>query len=125
MIQVGSLSPVHKDHRREIFECNFADCSLQDLEICSGLPLGNHYHARKDELFIILDGGGLCFSQDVTPSGHGTGEVTCHVVEKGTVVRIHRFTAHAFLLRPGSRMLCFSSCRHAPDDMHPFILVAS
>ena len=117
----GQLDLAHSDERRDILEHKGGSSSVQRIVVRDAVPMGNHYHARKDESFVILKGFGSVLLRDVTSLRGPTIEERLIV---GTVIRIPAMWAHAFLLAPGSEMLCFSSSRFDPRDldMHPYHL---
>jgi len=109
------------DERRIIDECNSPEggFSVQDFTIDVGnLPLGNHYHRNKTEIFKITGGRGLFFAAEVGDDGR-PGEISVHNVLPGTCIKVPPGTTHAFLLDAGSTMTCFSSEVFDPQDM-PF-----
>ena len=113
---VGVLTLAHEDTRRRIEEYNGSDFSVQLFEIYTEIPLGNHYHKRKTETFIILVGGGRLLLQHM--SG---GVVEEKRLARGDVIRMSPLVAHTFFLTPGSQMVCYSSVPFDPNDMdmHP------
>jgi len=110
----AELKPVHEDGRRAISELNLADSSIQSFVIKQAdLPLGNHYHEKKAELFIITKGSGRVYLYKL-------GKLEKHKdpleLKKGSVVVVPKYTAHTFILEPGSEMLCLSSAPFNEED---------
>ncbi len=112
---VGRLGLVHEDPRRRIEEFNSPseDYSVQEFTIHEEIPLGNHYHKTKFEVFVITEGRGRLLT---LPLRYGLGgfssddrEVEEQNVEAGMVIKIDRGIAHTFVMEKGSKMLCFSS----------------
>lgn len=109
-VQLRSLLPVANDSRRLIRECNFSTMSVQSIEVSDGaVPLGQHYHANKSELFVILEGGGTIRTVRVNSSGVPEGIVAERAVIVGDVISVPPYYAHRFDLRKDTRMLVFSS----------------
>ena len=50
----GVLVLAHEDERRRIEEFNGSDFSIQYFKVSRALPLGNHYHTRRVETFVVL-----------------------------------------------------------------------
>ena len=124
---VQSLVFVHQDDRRTINEVNGTDYSVQYFKINSKPDprgLGNHYHTRKKEIFIITSGGGKVLLQDVTKEGLGDGALEVRELTVGSIVNVPPFVAHTFHLAADSEMACWSSERfnEADKDMPQFPL---
>lgn len=119
----GSIIPVHEDYRRIIAEFNSEemDFSVQRFQIREKIPLGNHYHAKKDEVFVILKGKGKVTLQYLGVD-FNSGIKTFDLAE-GSVVHVEKNMAHTFVLEPGSEMICFSTKAFDKDDMYPWVLV--
>ena len=111
-LETGTLRPVHKDARRAISEMNGSNFSLQSFEIFQSIPLGNHYHERKTETFLLIEGSGELVTQDITQK-----KVLRQDIEQGAVIRIEPGIAHTFVLAPGSKMIGYSSTPFDPNDM--------
>jgi hypothetical protein len=127
---VGStpMSLVHEDDRRAIYELNLSKRSFQGFLIKEPVPLGNHFHTRKTEDFTILKGGGIVMTQSVFTDGTPKGDAQKHLLTVDNCsIRIPALTAHAFVLDPGTEMICVSSEPFNPDDMDmiPCVLVTS
>lgn len=116
---VGSFTLVHEDGRRKISEFNSvkADRSAQSFEVKEPIPLGNHFHRRRFETFVITGGGGKVTTCTVDEQGQRVGESVTTDVIAGSVVFIPPLTAHTFVLEPGSTMLCAASIAFDPKDM--------
>ncbi len=119
-VHVGNLEQVHIDVRRVIFECNLPTASIQQFLINQAIPLGNHFHKKKQEIFLITEGSGKFAYLPLTPEGEPQGEQLTIEIEKGLVIQIQPFTAHAFRLEAGSTMVCFSSEPFDPDHLDMF-----
>lgn len=112
MTEVGTLKLVHEDMRRAIREYNGEDFSITDFMISRRIPLGDHFHARKREVFTIIDGEGYVVLKDTRDDS----VPVIHPLQTGSVVAIDPFMAHTFVLDVGSQMQCMSSERFNPED---------
>lgn len=119
-VEVRTFEHAHSDNRRKILECNFLTSSVQYFTIMERLPLGNHFHKERHETFVIASGGGKCCYVTVNENGVPNGEQVTLPVRQGSVIQIHPLTAHAFLLEPGSTMLCFSSIPFDSENQDMF-----
>lgn len=119
-VNAGNLEHAHADNRRVIFEYNFPTSSVQQFFIKAAIPLGNHYHKKRQETFVITSGEGKCVCLPLNRDGEPQGELLVLHVKPGSVVQITPFTAHAFRLKPESTMLCFSSVPFDPDNLDMF-----
>jgi dTDP-4-dehydrorhamnose 3,5-epimerase-like enzyme len=124
---IGALALVSEDNRRRIREFNGSDFSLQGFEIYAAIPLGNHFHEKKEETFVLTSGKGKLLTQNILVDEDGArsvGDVREFILEAPMVIRVPRYVAHTFVLDPGSTMMCFSSAPFNPDDkdMQPFKL---
>ena len=129
---IGDLVHVHTDERRSISELNSPDggFSVQSFEIMKSIPLGNHYHRNKFEVFIILRGMADLIIQDINPEDSSPiGEPISTRVGEGMAIKILPFTAHTFTfvsdpdpqIRPlesePAEMICFSSQPFDQSDL--------
>ena len=123
-IKLGSLQPVHEDGRRAILEQQFEDerLSIQRLKIKDRVPLGNHYHRHRREVFVVLVGRGTLSCAGVGEDGR-PGAVQQHPVGPGAVFVVPPYVAHAFVLAPGSELLCFSDVLFDEADLNEVMLV--
>lgn len=121
LISIPLQDPRMNDERREIHELNnpWGNWSIQAFRIkADNLPLGNHFHERKTEVFIILSGKveKLIFARGKDLSGRK--ELTD--LGPGTLIVIPPGWAHTFYMTPGSEMLCFSDAAFDPNNMDMF-----
>lgn len=125
LIQFGVLDVAHSDPSRTLCECNLNDCSVQIIDVEVEIPLANHYHKLKDETFVLVEGGGVFYGVAVDEYGNRLGEVQARQLLEGAIIKVPAFFAHTFILRPGSRLVCFSSKPFNPEntDLHPLQLV--
>lgn len=112
--------PRMNDDRREIHEMNdpAEDWSVQAFLLkqkAANLPLGKHFHQRKTEVFVILEGR---VEKLVTAFGNELDERReFHDLSAGTTIVIPPMVAHTFYMQPDSRMICYSSRAFNPKDM--------
>ena len=125
VIQFGVLDVAHSDPSRTLCECNLSDCSVQIIDVEAEIPLANHYHELKDETFVLVEGDGVFYGVAVDEYGNRLGEVQARQLLEGAIIKVPAFFAHTFILRPGSRLVCFSSNPFNPEntDLHPLQLV--
>lgn len=101
------LKLVSEDNRRRLSEIgngkSWKVCKI--LEMKEDGLVGNHYHKKKDEMFLLWEGSGT------------------FVVEKETSVQfapysvfIPRGTYHAFTLKKGSVLIGLVTEEHDPSD---------
>ena len=121
----GQINLVHEDGRRAISEFCGENFSAQLFHVKeSNLPLGKHAHAKKFEVFTILEGGGYVLTCKVDASGKQIGSVGRHDLTTGSVVRMEAFTAHTFYLAPETKMHCYASAAFDQSDFiqTPFLV---
>ena len=133
MVITGMLTvsnPKMDDERRTISSFESAEGSFEVghfiIKQTTTAPLGNHYHRWKTETFLILEGSGsLTYANVVEVDGKPaySGELTILPLSPGTVVHILPYTAHAFHLREGSLMVCWSSKPYDGQDQPTFKIV--
>ena len=101
------LKLVSEDHRRKLSEFgnggNWKVCKIVEMKEDSWV--GNHFHKKKDEIFVLLDGGGTFVVE----------QKTTHEWAPYSVF-IPRDTYHAFKLQKGSVLICLASELHDPKD---------
>lgn len=104
------LKRVHEDNRRAIFEFgnggNWKVCKY--LEIKEDCIVGDHYHRKKDECFLLLNG-----EADVTLSN----EPSLHLIAP-CIINVARGTYHLFDIKKGSKLICLASEEHDHKDDH-------
>jgi mannose-6-phosphate isomerase-like protein (cupin superfamily) len=126
-IKITAKKPVEvsADIRRTISEVNDSenDYSVQFFKVQEQIPLGNHYHVRKYEVFLVLKGEGGLYVQTLTKAAEKVGGMRRVSIQAPCVVRIPPLVAHAFLLSPGSEMICYSSKAYDQSDLHPYPLL--
>lgn len=101
----------HEDKRRLLIEY-VKDIPVKNLKVLyvkEKLPLGNHYHLKKDEIFYLLKGKGtVVLTTDKTYSRQWMFEGECILVPRGTI--------HTFTLYPGSILLEAATEPYDPVD---------
>ena len=124
-LRFGRLRAVHEDARRTILEEEFPDepLSLQRQIIKDRLPLGNHYHEHKREVFVVLAGGGMVRYARVGEDGRPEEVQQREDIGPGSVIVVPARVAHAFLLQPGSELLCFSEVLFDEQDLNRLVLI--
>jgi quercetin dioxygenase-like cupin family protein len=110
---VGTMRLAHQDERRSIYEYGGEGFSIQRFVVHQRVPFGNHFHRRKTETFFIVKGGGDLYMQ---PADLLTNRGNKWSLVAGEFAVIPPFTAHAFMLEPGSEMICHSSEPFDPSD---------
>jgi len=114
------LSSVSTDERRAIYELDTLNGTYQFFEVfCSDLPLGKHFHLKKDEEFTILSGKGFVLLCTVNDDCSQKGEVQKIDLVPGSVVKVPSGTAHTFYLDSESSMACVSTMPFDASDMIP------
>ncbi len=108
--KLAAQKPVSEDQRRTIWEENQKENnqSIQAFLIHQeNLPLGNHYHNRKIEIFCIIEGG--CKELKLKDA-HNDNQITSLTnLAAGTIIVMPARVAHTFFFEPGTKMLCFST----------------
>lgn len=122
-----TLPLAHEDYRRIIRDYTDPNnkYSIQHFLIKESIPLGNHFHKRKFEIFKIIEGIGTLFTAKITRKDHNIGLMQKLLLTPGDVVKIPPYFAHTFVLNAGSKMICYSSkpFDQANTDMAPCRLI--
>jgi GDPmannose 4,6-dehydratase len=103
--EMAKLSTTHSDDRRDLE--SFPEAKLLTLK--KDATIGGHYHAIKDELFILSAGEGTIRlgANDATP------------MEIGKLYTVKAGTPHWFDLKAGSKLVGLNSRPYDPsDDYH-------
>ncbi len=108
----------HEDDRRILTEWiqDISVKSVKSIYVKEKSILGNHYHNKKDEIFYIQNGKGICILK--TPHGkilkrQWMFEGECIYVPKGTV--------HSFEMFAGSILLEAATEPYNHEDEIPFV----
>jgi len=119
----GSLVSVSKDDRRELREYqNPGGFSVQQFEIFRQVPLGNEFHKKRSEVFVVTKGGGTVFLCRVSEDGAALEEPTELTITAPEVIWIPPLTAHTLLMDPGTQLTCYVNRPFEPKDRYPFQL---
>ena len=116
IFQIPLGNPKMDDDRRTIHEEDNEDAGTSSqafLVKAGGLPLGNHFHNKKIEVFFVLEG----LVERLTTEDATAKQEFYNCIPAGAMIVVPPGIAHTFLLSPGSRMLCYSSERFDPGDM--------
>lgn len=79
--------------------------------------LGNHYHAKDRERFIVVEGYGVLYTQEIDGDGRAIGNQNNHPVGPDMAVVMEPFTAHTFVFDAQATMFCASTCTFDAKDM--------
>ena len=113
---------VDEDERRQIKESVLDDhCVLSLFTINDNTePLGNHYHKRVRETFVVIAGpGGLVKTARVDKDGKICEKIVKHTVREGSIFTIKPFYAHQIYMMGGTKFLVLASNRFDPNDIFP------
>lgn len=91
----------HEDSRRVLYDWaqgNFK--SAKAVIAKQAVPVGDHYHDKKDEVFFLLTGSFL----ELT-----IGSKETFNVPSPHLVNVPRGVYHKFILEPGSILLCVAT----------------
>ncbi len=93
----------HEDNRRTLVEWidNIPVKCVKTIFVKEKIPLGNHYHNNKDEIFYLLKGKGVCTlkTRAVKP------KITRDWMFEGDCILVPRGVIHRFELFPDSILL--------------------
>ena len=117
IIQIPFANPKMDDERRTIHEeDNEANQSSTKAFLikAGGLPLGNHFHLKKTEVFCILEGKVELL---VTNDQDQTYRREYRNISAGSMIIMPPGVAHTFFLAPDSKMICYGTGCFDPTDM--------
>jgi len=87
----------HQDERRIIYDFNEAVFkSLKIVYVLDRIPIGDHYHSKKDEYFFLASGK---FEEIVV------NETILFNIDAPHFISIERETYHRFICSPGSILI--------------------
>lgn len=122
-VRIVPLTPAHQDDRRTIHEA-FVDVGVtvreSVLAVHGNGELGNHYHARLTEVFLLASGEADLTIQEVDGGGRPTGEARSERLIAPIVVVVPPFVAHRFSFPAPAILCCRANRRFEPDDVIPF-----
>ncbi len=115
--KVFPISHVHSDSRRTIFELNNPALPqnleydsrvgrIQVFHINESASLGNHYHKRNEESFVILSGSCSLVTCDIMDVNQ---KKIVHKIDSPTLVVIPNYVAHLFRFESPGLMMCLAS----------------
>lgn len=109
------LKLVHEDLRRALYEFGEGGTwkVAKYLEVKQECTLGDHYHKNKDELFLLVKGGGILQTMDMDTKLQNTS-----ILMAPRSFLISRNTLHTISLYEGSVLMCLASELHDPSDDH-------
>jgi len=107
----------HEDSRRILMEWvkDFPIKSIKAILVKDKLPLGNHYHKNKDEIFFMLKGKGVLTTKGI----HKDARVSRDWLFEGDCVIINRNTIHSFEVLKDSILLEAATEPYKPEDEIP------
>ncbi len=102
---------IHDDRRRTLVEWinDFPVKCVKTIYVKEKSDLGNHWHAKKDEVFFVAKGKGLCIlTTDISQTREWLYEGDCVFVGRGTI--------HTFTMYPDSILLEAATEPYEPSD---------
>lgn len=107
------LRLVHEDVRRTLYELGEGGVwkVVKYIEVKQDCILGDHYHKNKDELFLLVKGGGILQTMDMD-----TKLQNASILMAPRSFLISRNTLHTISLYEGSVLMCLASELHDPSD---------
>ena len=99
----AALTPANSDARRDLYEFEYPVCKLVVAK--THCVLGQHYHKKKDELFLLISGE--CFA---------TIALNAFPMARLEPLPVPACIPHTFALSPGSVLLCFCTAPYDPAD---------
>lgn len=103
----------HEDKRRTLHEWieNTPVKCVKTIYVKERMPLGNHYHLKKDEIFYLAKGKGF-----YVLTNRSTKSYFREWMFEGDCVFVPRGTIHTFELFPGSILLEAATEPYDPID---------
>jgi|SRR5215813_11767058 len=100
---------INEDHRRMLIEW-ISDEPFRQAKVViakSSDPIGNHYHLKKDEKFLLLSGKAISVQ---------IGDSECSNIVGPHLFEVPAGAFHTFILEPGSILLGVATQPHDPED---------
>ena len=104
----------HEDHRRKITDVT-PRVKAFVVKNSPDLLLGNHYHAKMEELFYAVVGSFEIKFEDIR-----THEMRTYKVEPGESVRVPIYVAHLLIPDPSARFLNIMKTDFEKSDLYPY-----
>lgn len=123
--EIYPLNTVHADARRVIAEANLAIgpiVRINHFRVESGAVLGNHFHERVTETFLLASGRVRLTAQAVGEEGAPAGTPSVTALAAPTLVVMPPRVAHAFRFDEPGILICLSDRPYDPGDDHPLRL---
>ncbi len=122
-VRIVPLIQAHADDRRTIFEA-LVDSGVMVREsvhvVHQAITLGDHFHRRLTEHFVLALGKATLMIQEVNAVGLGVGEVETTEIVAPTVVVVPLLVAHRFTFNGPAILVCLANRRYEQDDAISF-----
>lgn len=104
-----NMELVSDDERRALYELGSGGNwkVMKYLVAKHDCNVGDHFHLKKDELFLLLSGLASVVLDD-----------TVITLKSGQSLMVQRGQYHVFHLKSGSELICLASKVHDPSDDH-------
>ncbi len=121
---VKSFTLIHKDKRRALreFESKEGKFSIQHYEVFKKVPMGNEFHKKREEIFVIVEGGGTVLLRRIGENGTPISKLQKHIIKAPATIWIPPYTAHTLVMRPGTKMICYTNRLFEPKDRYSITL---
>lgn len=107
-----SLKLVNQDHRRSLYEFGEGKWKCAKyIEVKDDCEIGGHYHLKKDECFLLLEG------EMKVKVGQGV-ELKVFTVHAPAVVEVPKGMYHSFTVKRGSKIVGLMSEKYNKQDDH-------
>ena len=100
------MSLVHKDKRRELYECAIDNCIMKYIIASKKCVVGNHYHKKRIEAFVLLSGRAYA----------KIGTFPAFRMKRHQEVKVMKKVKHTFTLNKGSILLELANNKYDPKD---------
>lgn len=100
------MSLVHKDKRRSLYECSIGDCTIKYLIAIKNCVVGNHFHKKHIEAFVLLTGRAYA----------KIGEKKALRMKRHREIIVKPKIKHTFTLNKGSVLLELANKKYDPED---------
>lgn len=106
---ITEIVPANSDNRRDLYEFRIHDKSwkvCKYLKIKEDCIIGDHFHNKKDELFILLSG------EAIFSTNNGNDKLITGFNE----IYVPRNTYHKFDIKKGSELICLATEQFDEND---------